>query len=44
VTADVDLAVLDRDGQATTARGCLERAEAATAEASGPQRAEDGVS
>jgi hypothetical protein len=43
VTADVDLGVLDGDGQAAAAGGCLQRAEAA-AEASGPQRAGDGVS
>ena len=43
VTADVDPVVLNRNGQAATARRCLERAEAATAEAPGPQWAEDGV-
>jgi hypothetical protein len=44
VTTDADPVVLDGDGQAATAGGCLERAEAATPEASGPQRAENGVS
>jgi hypothetical protein len=44
VTADVYSVVLDRDGQATEARRCLDSGEAVTAEAPGPKRAKDGVS
>ena len=43
VTADVDPVVFDGDGQAATADGGLDRAEAAAGKSPGPQRAEDGV-
>lgn len=43
VTADVDPVVFDGDGQAATADGGLDCAEAAAGKSPGPQRAEDGV-